>query len=66
MWKWLWAFKSRKVQVAVVTVITAVLAQYGLNVDDSIVYTILAAGASVIGGIALEDAGQKLGGGPLE
>lgn len=53
--------RSRKVRVAVTTVVVAYLAEWGLAVSDSTVYTIIGAGTAVILGIALEDAGEKSG-----
>lgn len=50
---------SRKVRVALVTVIAAYLAEYGLEVSETMVYTILGSGVAVILGIAHEDAGEK-------
>jgi len=49
---------SRKVRVALATVGSAFAARYGLNVDESLIATILATGASVILGIAHEDHGR--------
>jgi hypothetical protein len=51
--------QSRKVRVALATVVAAYLAEYGLNVSEEIVLTILGIGVSLILGIALEDAGSK-------
>lgn len=51
--------KSRKVLIALATIISAVAAQYGFGVSEETVFTIVAMGASVIGGIAIEDAGAK-------
>ena len=50
--------RSRKVRVALVTVVAAYLADYGLNVSTEIIMTILGAGVSVILGIAHEDNGK--------
>jgi hypothetical protein len=51
--------KSRKVRVALVTVIVAFAAEYGLEVSPALLMTILGLGVSVILGIAHEDNGQK-------
>jgi hypothetical protein len=56
--------QSRKVRVAVATVVAAYLAEYGLNVSEEIVLTIVGMGVSLILGIALEDAGSKSTAGP--
>lgn len=50
---------SRKVRVALVTLLTACLAEWGLHVSDELMNTILALGAALILGIAHEDAGNK-------
>lgn len=50
--------RSRKVRVALATVIAAYLAQYGLGVSEELVLTILGVGVSLILGIAHEDAGR--------
>ncbi|HOA73981.1 MAG TPA: hypothetical protein PL151_14275 [Phycisphaerae bacterium] len=49
---------SRKVRVALATVLAAYAGQYGLGVSEEMVFTILGVGAAVILGIAHEDAGQ--------
>ena len=51
--------KSRKVRVALATVIAAYAADYGLNVGTEILVTILSVGVAVILGIAHEDHGTK-------
>lgn len=50
--------ESRKVRVALATVITAFAANWGFDVDQELVLTILGVGASLILGIAHEDAGK--------
>lgn len=50
---------SRKVRVALATVLAAYAGQYGLGVSEEMVFTILGVGAAVILGIAHEDAGQS-------
>lgn len=50
---------SRKVRVAVATVLVAFAAQYGLQVSEEIVLTVVSVGVALILGIAHEDAGSK-------
>jgi hypothetical protein len=50
---------SRKVRVALATVLTAYAAEYGLNVGDNTIMTILGVGVALILGIAHEDNGAK-------
>ena len=57
---------SRKVRVALATVIAAFAAELGLKVSDDLVFTILGVGAALILGIAHEDAGKFFGGLGLE
>ncbi len=54
---------SRKVRVALATVIAGYAAQAGLGVSEETLYTIIGVGVAVILGIALEDAGEKSAGG---
>lgn len=56
--RWLWPLLSRKVQVAVATVLTAYAAQVGLALSEETVTTVLAVGVALILGIAHEDAGR--------
>ena len=49
---------SRKVRVALATVIAAYAAEYGLGVSEDVVLTILSVGVALILGIAHEDAGR--------
>jgi hypothetical protein len=56
--KWLWPLRSRKVQVAVSTVLVAYAAQAGLVLNEDTVLTVLAVGVALILGIAHEDAGR--------
>lgn len=51
--------ESRKVRVALATVIAAFAANWGFNVEEELVFTILGVGASLILGIAHEDAGRQ-------
>ena len=50
--------RSRKVRVALATVAAAYAAQFGLNVSQEVVMTILGVGVSLILGIAHEDSGR--------
>ncbi len=59
-WRWwLWPLRSRKVQVAVTTLIVAWGGHAGWALDAELVATIVAVGVSIILGIAIEDAGEK-------
>lgn len=60
--KWLGPLASRKVRVALATVIAAWLADRWPGAGEETVYTILSVGAAVILGIAVEDAGARVGG----
>lgn len=51
---------SRKVRVALATVVAAFGANWGFDVDEELVLTILGVGASLILGIAHEDAGRSV------
>jgi hypothetical protein len=51
--------ESRKVRVALTTVIAAFAANWGFHVDEELVLTILGVGASLILGIAHEDTARK-------
>jgi len=58
-WRWwLWPLRSRKVQVAVATVLAAYAVQAGLSVSEETVLSILGVGVALILGIAHEDAGR--------
>jgi hypothetical protein len=58
-WRWwLWPLRSRKVQVAVATVLTAWGAQLGFGVTEEAVLSVLGVGVALILGIAHEDAGR--------
>lgn len=50
--------RSRKVRVALVTILAALAAEYGLDVSHELVLGIVGIGASLILGIAHEDAGR--------
>jgi hypothetical protein len=56
--RWIWPLRSRKVQVAVATIIVTYAAQAGLVLSEETVLTVLAMGAALILGIAHEDAGR--------
>ena len=51
--------RSRKVRVALATVLAAYAADFGLNVGEQTLLTILGVGVALILGIAHEDAGEK-------
>ena len=51
--------QSRKVRVALTTVIVAYAAEYGLNVSTELLMAIIAMGATIVLGIAHEDNGVK-------
>lgn len=58
-WKrWLWPMRSRKVQIAVATVVVAWLAQAGVLLSEETVMTVLGVGVALILGVAHEDAGR--------
>ena len=52
---------SRKVRVALATVVAAFATEFGLPLSDDLVLTILGVGMALILGIAHEDAGRKMG-----
>ena len=51
--------ESRKVRVALATVLAAYAGQYGLGISEELVLTIVSVGVALILGIAHEDAGKK-------
>lgn len=53
---------SRKVRVALATVAAAFAAEFGWDVSDELVFTILGVGVALILGIAHEDAGRFVAG----
>lgn len=59
--RWLWPLRSRKVQVAIATVLVAYAAQAGLAVSEETIVTVLSVGVALILGIAHEDAGRASG-----
>ncbi len=63
--RWLWPLRSRKVQVAIATIVAAYAVQAGLDVREETVLTVLGVGVALILGIAHEDAGNaRTGGAP--
>lgn len=56
--RWLWPLRSRKVQVAVATIVVAYLAQAGVVASEETVSAVLGVGVALILGIAHEDAGR--------
>jgi len=53
---------SRKVRVALATVVAAFAAEFGLAVSEELIMTILGVGVALILGIAHEDAGRSMAG----
>ena len=51
--------RSRKVRVALATVLAAYAAQAGLGVGEELIHTVLGVGVALILGIAHEDAGSR-------
>lgn len=59
-WKrWIWPLRSRKVQVALATVIVAYTGQIGLAISEETMTTLLGVSIALILGIAVEDAGKR-------
>ncbi len=56
--RWLWPLLSRKVQVAVATIVVAYAAQVDLAVSEETITTVLGVGVALILGIAHEDAAR--------
>lgn len=52
-------FQSRKMRVALATVIAGIAAEYGLGMSEEVVMTVLGVGVAMILGIAHEDNGAK-------
>ena len=46
--RWLWPLRSRKVQVAIATVVVAYAAQAGLAISQETVATVLSVGVALI------------------
>ena len=59
--KWLWPLRSRKVQVALATIVVTYAAQAGMALSEETVMTVLGVGVALILGIAHEDAGRATG-----
>ena len=51
--------QSRKVRIAITTVAAAYAAEYGLEVSEEIILTLVSVGVALILGIAHEDSGRK-------
>ncbi len=62
--RWFWPLRSRKVQVAVATVLAAYAAQVGVAFSEETVTTLLGVGVALILGIAHEDSGRARGQSP--
>lgn len=56
--KWIWPLRSRKVQVAVATIVVTYAAQAGWGLSEEAVLAVLGVGVALILGIAHEDAGR--------
>ncbi len=50
--------RSRKVRIALATVLTAYAAESGLDVREDVVFTVLSVGVALILGVAHEDAAR--------
>ncbi len=57
--RWIWPLASRKVQVAVATVLSAYAAEAGMAVSEETLLAMLGVGVALILGIAHEDAATK-------
>ena len=57
--RFLGPLRSRKVRVALATVLAAYAAEYHLEVSEEMILTILGVGVALILGIAHEDAARK-------
>lgn len=55
--RWLWPLRSRKVQVALATVLAAYAMEHGFTVSEETLAAVLGVGVALILGIAIEDAG---------
>jgi hypothetical protein len=60
--RWFWALRSRKVQVALATVVASYLLETKVEVSEETLAAVLGVGISLILGIAHEDAGKIRGG----
>ena len=60
-WRWwLWPLRSRKVQVAIATIVVAYASQAGMALSEETVIATLGVGVALILGIAHEDAGRAV------
>ncbi len=57
--RFLGPLRSRKVRVALATILSAALAEYGLEASEEMTLAIVGIGATLILGIAHEDAGRN-------
>ena len=57
--RFLWALRSRKVQVSIVALIVSYAGYYGLNVPGELILGVLGTGIALVLGIAIEDHGEK-------
>ncbi len=57
--RWLWPLRSRKVQVALATVLVSFLANAGIVLSEETVLSVMGVGMALIVGIAHEDAGKS-------
>ena len=57
--RWLWPLRSRKVQVALATVLVSFLANAGIVLSEETVLSVMGVGMALIVGIAHEDAGRS-------
>jgi hypothetical protein len=55
--------RSRKVRVALATVVAAFAAEHGLDLSEEMTLALVSMGAALVLGIAHEDAGRHQGGG---
>ena len=63
-WKrWIGPLASRKVRLALATVLASYAAEAGLNWGADRIYAIIGVGVALILGVALEDAGYKVANG---
>lgn len=56
--RWAWPLLSRKVQIAVATVVVAYAASAGVALNEETIAAVLGVGVALILGIAHEDAGK--------
>lgn len=59
-WKrWVWPLQSRKVQVALATIVAAYAGQAGFGWSEETILSVISVGVALILGIAHEDAGKR-------